>query len=150
MTQSGVIDKTALVFGQMNEPGARLRVGLAGLTMAEHLGHGWRTCCCLSTTFSGLSRQALKYLSDGPHASQWAISRHWPMSGLCGKVTSARKGSITSIQAIYVLQMTTLTLLLPLPLLTLMRLPTWSGALPSWVFIRRRPLQHHIGALDLN
>ena len=62
MNESGVINRTALVFGQMNEPpGARQRVALSALTMAEYFGmSGVRTCCSLSTIFSVLPRQAPK------------------------------------------------------------------------------------------
>ena len=60
MSDSGVLSKTALVFGQMNEPpGARMRVALTGLTMAEYSGTGRsRMCCCSLTTSSGTSRPA--------------------------------------------------------------------------------------------
>ena len=60
MKESGVLEKTMLVFGQMNEPpGARMRVALSGLTMAEYFRDtSTRTCCCSSTTSSGSSRPA--------------------------------------------------------------------------------------------
>ena len=60
MKESGVLDKTMLVFGQMNEPpGARMRVALSGLTMAEYFREqGVRTCCCSSTTSSVSCRPA--------------------------------------------------------------------------------------------
>ena len=63
MIESGVIDKTTMVFGQMNEPpGARMRVGLAGLTMAEYFrDKGERMCFCLLTTSSVLHRQVLRF-----------------------------------------------------------------------------------------
>lgn len=63
MKESGVIDKTVLVYGQMNEPpGARMRVALSGLTMAEYFRVlSIRTCCFLSTTYSDLLRQVLRF-----------------------------------------------------------------------------------------
>ena len=81
MTESGVIEKTALVFGQMDEPpGVRLRVGLAALTMAEYFRDDERrTCCCSSTTSSGSSRPAprCRRCSAGCRPP-WATSRPWP------------------------------------------------------------------------
>ena len=83
MTESGVISKTALVFGQMNEPpGARLRVPLSGLTIAENFRDSSpaRTCCCSSTTYSASPRRAVR--GFGP-ARAYALgrsalrSRHW-------------------------------------------------------------------------
>lgn len=63
MKESGVIEKTALVFGQMNEPpGSRMRVAQTGLTMAEYFrDEKHQTCCCLSTTFSVMSRQVPRF-----------------------------------------------------------------------------------------
>lgn len=63
MKESGVIDKTALVYGQMNEPpGARMRVGLSGLTMAEYFRDvKIRMCCCSSIIFSDLRRQVPRF-----------------------------------------------------------------------------------------
>lgn len=79
MKRTGVLDKTALVFGQMGEmPGARLRVGLTGLTMAEYFrDEEKKMCCSLSIIFSDSCKPALKF----PHCSagchrQWAISQH--------------------------------------------------------------------------
>lgn len=63
MRESSVIGKTALVFGQMNEsPGVHMRVPLSGLTMAEYSATArTATCCCLSTTFSALSKRAARF-----------------------------------------------------------------------------------------
>ena len=81
MQQSGVINKTALVYGQMNEPpGARMRVALSGLTMAEYFrDREGRTFCSLSTIFTALRRQAPRSrpcLAECP--PPWATSRRWP------------------------------------------------------------------------
>ena len=70
MAESGVLSKTALVFGQMNEPpGARMRVALTGLTMAEYFRDvKSRTCCCLSTIFPLCTGRLGDFRTDGPHA----------------------------------------------------------------------------------
>ena len=69
MSESGVIDKTCLVYGQMNEPpGARLRIGLAGLFTAEYFAIAARTFCCSSTTSSASPRQVPRFRTAGPYA----------------------------------------------------------------------------------
>jgi F-type H+-transporting ATPase subunit beta len=107
MTQSGVIDKTALVFGQMNEPpGARLRVGLAGLTMAEHFrdAAGQDVLLFIDNIFrfiqAGSEVSAL--MGRMPSAVGYQPTLANEVGALQERITSTRKGSITSIQAIYV------------------------------------------------
>ena len=107
MKESGVIDKTVLVFGQMNEPpGARLRVALTGLTMAEYFrDEGRRTCCSSSTTSSASCRRAPKSRRcSAVCRAPWATSRRWPPKWASCRSASPRprRGSITSVQAIYV------------------------------------------------
>ena len=85
MKESGVIDKTALVYGQMNEPpGARMRVGLSGLTMAEY--------------FRDVKNQDVLLFIDNIFRFTLATE----MGALQERITSTRKGSITSVQAVYV------------------------------------------------
>ena len=108
MKESGVIDKTMLVFGQMNEPpGARMRVALSGLTMAEYFRdvRAARTCCSSSTTSSASCRPARR----SPRCSaacprRSATSRRWrPRWASCRSASPPpRNGSVTSVQAIYV------------------------------------------------
>ena len=87
MKESGVIDKTALVYGQMNEPpGARMRVGLSGLTMAEY--------------FRDEKNQDVLLFIDNIFRFTQAGSEE--MGNLQERITSTRKGSITSVQAVYV------------------------------------------------
>ncbi|MCL1930460.1 MAG: F0F1 ATP synthase subunit beta, partial [Treponema sp.] len=107
MTESGVIDKTALVFGQMNEPpGARMRVGLAGLTMAEHFRdhEGQDVLLFIDNIFrfiqAGAEVSAL--LGRIPSAVGYQPTLANEMGGLQERITSTSKGSITSIQAVYV------------------------------------------------
>ena len=107
MTESGVIDKTALVFGQMNEPpGARLRVGLAGLTMAEYFRDegGQDVLLFIDNIFrfvqAGSEVSAL--LGRMPSAVGYQPTLATEMGQLQERITSTRKGSITSVQAIYV------------------------------------------------
>ncbi len=107
MKESGVIDSTALVYGQMNEPpGARLRVGLAGLTVAEY--------------FRDVEKQDVLYFIDNifrftqagsevsallgrlPSAAGYQPTLGTEMGELQERITSTREGSITSVQAIYV------------------------------------------------
>ena len=107
MTESGVIEKTALVFGQMDEPpGVRLRVGLAALTMAEYFRDvSSRTCCCSSTTSSGSSRRGprCRRCSAGcRRAVGYQPTLADEMGELQERITSTRGRSITSLQAIYV------------------------------------------------
>jgi len=107
MSESGVIDKTALVFGQMNEPpGARMRVGLAGLTMAEHFRdqEGQDVLLFIDNIFrfiqAGAEVSAL--LGRIPSAVGYQPTLANEMGGLQERIASTSKGSITSIQAVYV------------------------------------------------
>ncbi len=107
MKQSGVIEKTALVFGQMNEPpGARLRVALAGLTMAEYFRdeEGQDVLLFLDNIFrfaqAGSEVSAL--LGRIPSAVGYQPTLASEMSALQERITSTKKGSITSVQAVYV------------------------------------------------
>jgi F-type H+/Na+-transporting ATPase subunit beta len=106
MTESGVIDKTALVFGQMNEPpGARLRVGLSGLTMAEYFREqGQDVLLFIDNIFrfvqAGSEVSAL--LGRMPSAVGYQPTLATEMGQLQERITSTRKGSVTSVQAIYV------------------------------------------------
>jgi F-type H+-transporting ATPase subunit beta len=107
MTESGVIDKTVMVFGQMNEPpGARLRVGLSGLTMAEYFRdeEGQDVLLFIDNIFrftqSGSEVSAL--LGRMPSAVGYQPTLSTEMGDLQERITSTKKGSITSVQAIYV------------------------------------------------
>jgi F-type H+-transporting ATPase subunit beta len=106
MTESGVIEKTALVFGQMNEPpGARLRVALAGLTMAEYFrDEGQDVLLFIDNIFrfvqAGSEVSAL--LGRMPSAVGYQPTLATEMGQLQERITSTRKGSVTSVQAIYV------------------------------------------------
>jgi F-type H+-transporting ATPase subunit beta len=106
MTESGVIAKTALVFGQMNEPpGARLRVGLSGLTMAEYFREqGQDTLLFIDNIFrfvqAGSEVSAL--LGRMPSAVGYQPTLATEMGQLQERITSTRTGSVTSVQAIYV------------------------------------------------
>ncbi len=106
MTESGVIEKTALVFGQMNEPpGARLRVGLSGLTMAEYFREqGQDTLLFIDNIFrfvqAGSEVSAL--LGRMPSAVGYQPTLATEMGQLQERITSTRRGSVTSVQAIYV------------------------------------------------
>ena len=106
MTESEVIEKTALVFGQMNEPpGARLRVALSGLTMAEYFREqGQDTLLFIDNIFrfvqAGSEVSAL--LGRMPSAVGYQPTLATEMGQLQERITSTRKGSVTSVQAIYV------------------------------------------------
>ncbi len=107
MIESGVIDKTAMVFGQMNEPpGARMRVGLTGLTMAEHFRdeEGQDVLLFIDNIFrftqAGSEVSAL--LGRVPSAVGYQPTLATEMGALQERITSTKKGSITSVQAIYV------------------------------------------------
>lgn len=107
MKSSGVIEKTALVFGQMGEvPGARLRVGLTGLTMAEYFRdeQGKDTLLFIDNIFryvqAGSEVSAL--LGRMPSAVGYQPTLASEMGMLQERITSTQKGSITSIQAVYV------------------------------------------------
>src|SRR5688572_18349243 len=107
MKESGVIDKTMLVFGQMNEPpGARLRVALSGLTMAEYFRQqgGQDVLLFIDNIFrfvqAGSEVSAL--LGRMPSAVGYQPTLETEMGGLQERITSTRQGSVTSVQAIYV------------------------------------------------
>ncbi len=107
MKESGVIDKTALVYGQMNEPpGARLRVGLSGLTMAEYFRDegGQDVLLFIDNIFrfvqAGSEVSAL--LGRMPSAVGYQPTLQSEMGDLQERITSTRNGSVTSVQAIYV------------------------------------------------
>jgi F-type H+/Na+-transporting ATPase subunit beta len=107
MKESGVLDKTALVFGQMNEPpGARLRVGLTALTVAEYFRdeEGKDVLLFIDNIFrfvqAGSEVSAL--LGRMPSAVGYQPTLGTEMGALQERITSTKKGSITSVQAIYV------------------------------------------------
>ena len=106
MQESGVIDKVALVYGQMNEPpGARLRVGLSALTMAEYFrDEGQDVLLFIDNIFrfvqAGSEVSAL--LGRMPSAVGYQPTLATEMGQLQERITSTRKGSVTSVQAIYV------------------------------------------------
>ncbi|HSX23587.1 MAG TPA: F0F1 ATP synthase subunit beta [Candidatus Saccharimonadales bacterium] len=106
MKESGVLDKTSLVFGQMNEPpGARLRVGLSGLTIAEGFrDKGSDVLLFIDNIFrftqAGAEVSAL--LGRLPSAVGYQPNLAQEMGQLQERITSTRKGSITSVQAVYV------------------------------------------------
>ena len=106
MQESGVLDKVALVYGQMNEPpGARLRVGLSGLTMAEYFrDQGQDVLLFIDNIFrfvqAGSEVSAL--LGRMPSAVGYQPTLSTEMGQLQERITSTQKGSVTSIQAIFV------------------------------------------------
>ncbi|WP_010246342.1 F0F1 ATP synthase subunit beta [Acetivibrio cellulolyticus] len=107
MNDSGVIEKTALVFGQMNEPpGSRMRVGLSGLTMAEYFRDemGQDVLLFIDNIFrfvqAGSEVSAL--LGRVPSAVGYQPTLATDVGALQERITSTRKGSITSVQAVYV------------------------------------------------
>ncbi|MDF2502150.1 MAG: atpD 1, partial [Anaerosporomusa subterranea] len=107
MKESGVIDKTALVYGQMNEPpGARMRVGLTGLTMAEYFRdtQGQDVLLFVDNIFrfiqAGSEVSAL--LGRMPSAVGYQPTLGTDVGALQERITSTKKGSITSVQAVYV------------------------------------------------
>lgn len=107
MMESGVIDKTVLVYGQMNEPpGARMRVGLSGLTMAEYFRdvEGQDVLLFIDNIFrftqAGSEVSAL--LGRMPSAVGYQPTLATEMGALQERITSTNKGSITSVQAVYV------------------------------------------------
>ena len=107
MTESGVIEKTALVYGQMNEPpGARLRVGLTGLTMAEYFRDVENQDVLLFIDnifrFVQAGSEVSALLGRMPSAVGYQPTLATEMGELQERITSTNKGSITSVQAIYV------------------------------------------------
>ena len=107
MTESGVIDKTALIFGQMNEPpGARQRVGLTGLTTAEHFRDEFKQDVLLFIDnifrFTQAGSEVSALLGRIPSAVGYQPTLATEMGALQERITSTKMGSITSVQAVYV------------------------------------------------
>lgn len=107
MKESGVIDKTALVFGQMNEsPGARMRVALTGLTMAEHFRDQQNKDVLLFIDnifrFTQAGSEVSALLGRMPSAVGYQPTLATEMGQLQERITSTKNGSITSVQAVYV------------------------------------------------
>jgi F-type H+/Na+-transporting ATPase subunit beta len=107
MKESGVIDKTVLCYGQMNEPpGARLRVALSALTMAEHFRDSIGTDVLLFVDnifrFSQAGSEVSALLGRMPSAVGYQPTLSTEMGALQERITSTQRGSITSVQAIYV------------------------------------------------
>jgi F-type H+-transporting ATPase subunit beta len=106
MNESGVIDKTAMVFGQMNEPpGARLRVALSGLTMAEYFRDEGRDVLLFIDNifrFVQAGSEVSALLGRMPSAVGYQPTLATEMGQLQERITSTKRGSITSVQAIYV------------------------------------------------
>ena len=107
MTASGVINKTTMVFGQMNEPpGARMRVGLAGLTMAEYFRDVQHKDVLLFIDnifrFTQAGSEVSALLGRVPSAVGYQPTLQTEMGALQERITSTRSGSITSVQAVYV------------------------------------------------
>src|SRR5918996_674629 len=107
MTESGVIDKTALIFGQMDEPpGVRLRVGLAALTVAEYFRDEERQDVLLFIDnifrFTQAGSEVSALLGRMPSAVGYQPTLGTEMGALQERITSTKTGSITSVQAIYV------------------------------------------------
>lgn len=106
MKASGVLDKTALVFGQMNEPpGARLRVGLSALTMAESFRDGGQDVLLFIDNifrFTQAGAEVSALLGRLPSAVGYQPTLAHEMGTLQERITSTKHGSITSVQAVYV------------------------------------------------
>lgn len=107
MKESGVLDKTALVYGQMNEPpGARMRVGLSGLTMAEYFRdqEGQDVLLFIDNIFrfSQAGSEVSALLGRMPSAVGYQPTLATEMGALQERITSTKQGSITSVQAVYV------------------------------------------------
>lgn len=107
MRESGVINKTTMVFGQMNEPpGARMRVGLTGLTMAEYFrDQGGKDVLLFIDNifrFTQAGSEVSALLGRMPSAVGYQPTLQTEMGALQERITSTRNGSITSVQAVYV------------------------------------------------
>ncbi len=107
MKESGVIDKTTMVFGQMNEPpGARMRVGLTGLTMAEYFrDQGGKDVLLFIDNifrFTQAGSEVSALLGRMPSAVGYQPTLQTEMGALQERITSTKSGSITSVQAVYV------------------------------------------------
>ena len=107
MSESGVIDKTAMVFGQMNEPpGARMRVGLTGMTIAENFrDEGGKDVLLFIDNifrFTQAGSEVSALLGRVPSAVGYQPTLQTEMGALQERITSTKNGSITSVQAVYV------------------------------------------------
>ena len=106
MEESGVLDKTSLVFGQMNEPpGARLRVALTGLTMAEAFRDEGKDVLFFVDNifrFTQAGAEVSALLGRMPYAVVYQPNLQQEMGALQDRITSTKKGSVTSVQAVYV------------------------------------------------
>ncbi len=107
MIESGVIDKTTMIFGQMNEPpGARMRVGLTGLTMAEYFrDKGGKDVLLFIDNifrFTQAGSEVSALLGRMPSAVGYQPTLQTEMGALQERITSTKNGSITSVQAVYV------------------------------------------------
>ena len=106
MQESGVINKTTMVFGQMNEPpGARMRVGLTGLTMAEHFRDTGKDVLLFIDNifrFTQAGSEVSALLGRVPSAVGYQPTLQTEMGALQERITSTKTGSITSVQAVYV------------------------------------------------
>lgn len=107
MQESGVLDKTTMVFGQMNEPpGARMRVGLSGLTMAEYFrDEGGKDVLLFIDNifrFTQAGSEVSALLGRVPSAVGYQPTLQTEMGALQERITSTKNGSITSVQAVYV------------------------------------------------
>ena len=107
MTESGVIDKTAMVFGQMNEPpGARLRVALSALSMAEYFRDEEGKDVLLFVDnifrFTQAGSEVSALLGRMPSAVGYQPTLGTEMGDLQERITSTKNGSVTSVQAVYV------------------------------------------------
>lgn len=106
MEESGVLDKTSLVFGQMNEPpGARLRVALTGLTMAETFRDEGKDVLLFVDNifrFTQAGSEVSALLGRLPSAVGYQPNLQQEMGALQERITSTKKGSVTSVQAVYV------------------------------------------------
>ena len=106
MKDAGVLDKTSMVFGQMNEPpGARLRVALSGLTMAEAFRDEGQDVLLFVDNifrFTQAGSEVSALLGRLPSAVGYQPNLQQEMGGLQERITSTKKGSITSVQAVYV------------------------------------------------
>ena len=107
MQESGVLDKTTMVFGQMNEPpGARMRVGLTGLTMAEYFrDQGGKDVLLFIDNifrFTQAGSEVSALLGRMPSAVGYQPTLQTEMGALQERITSTKNGSITSVQAVYV------------------------------------------------
>jgi F-type H+-transporting ATPase subunit beta len=106
MSESGVINKTTMVFGQMNEPpGSRMRVGLTGLTMAEHFRDCGKDVLLFIDNifrFTQAGSEVSALLGRVPSAVGYQPTLQTEMGALQERITSTKTGSITSVQAVYV------------------------------------------------